>query len=414
MESRTNILLLGSNLRRAEQVRSKLASSCNVRSEDFHAVLSAHRLGAPLAIVDLAEDVDAAIAAMEELARSGGPVKVIAMAATKDPELILRAMRAGAREFVVLDGSDELVTVVEKLRRQIEAAAGSGHIVTVFPAKGGAGATFLATNLAGLVAESGKRVVLVDLDLQLGDVLVTLDMTSQYAISDVLQNMQRLDRELLSGSLAKHPSGIHVLSQSDRLEEADRVTAAKIGAILTFLARHYDYVVVDGVRGFDEMSIAALDVSHQVLLVLAQTVPALRNAQRCLEVFRRLRYGDDKVKVVVNRYQKNDSIDLDSVRESLGTSVTGLVSNEYKTVMAAINRGRLLHETASRSKVAQDLRQVAGAIGAVGLQKKGGSFFGKLFGKKEAAPKNVIPLPKQQNREEGVRSEQPKRAPETI
>ena len=102
--------------------------------------------------------------------------------------------------------------------------------------------------------------------------------------------MSRLDRELLATSVTKHRSGINVLAQSSKVEEAEQIKAQDVAALLEFLRRNYDFVIVDGVRGFDELSLAALDGSQHVFLVLTQDVPAVRNGQRCLELFGRLQY----------------------------------------------------------------------------------------------------------------------------
>jgi pilus assembly protein CpaE len=377
------VLLVGADAKREAAVRSRLAK-LTVRAEAFAGALAAaHRLGPRVAIVDLAGGLEPAIKTVEQLARGASQLHIVALADRKDSEVILRAMRAGAREFVLLEEGEELQRIIGELIQRADSGSNSGMIISAFPVKGGAGATFVATNLAAMLTESSKRVVLVDLDLQLGDVLVSLDRGAEYAISDVLKNMHRLDRELLESTLPRHSSGVQVLSQSDRLEDSDRITPEQITSLLTFLARHYDYVVLDGLRGFDERSIAALDASHRVLMVMAQNVPALKNAQRCLEVFRRLGYGDDKIKAIVNRYLKADPIDLESMVDSLGVSITGVLSNDYATAMAAINKGALLRDTAPRSRLTQDLQRLAVAVGGAGMQKKGSGFFRNLFGQKK-------------------------------
>ncbi len=195
-------------------------------------------------------------------------------------------------------------------------------MITIFGAKGGVGATAIATNLAGAMQRRSLRVCLVDLDLYLGDVLAFMDIPGNYSITDVLANMSRLDRELLATSVTKHRSGVSVLAQSSKVEEAEQIKGPDVTALLEFLRRNYDFVIVDGVRGFDELSLAALDGSQHVFMTLTQDVPAVRNGQRCLELFGRLQYDQNRIKLLLNRYPKASKITIEVVGETLGQPLT--------------------------------------------------------------------------------------------
>ena len=136
-----------------------------------------------------------------------------------------------------------------------------------------------------------------------------LDIAGSYSISDVLSNMSRLDRDLLATSVTKHRSGISVLAQSEqggggRADQGRRTCPA----LLEFLRRNYDFVIVDGVRGFDELSLAALDGSQHVFMVLTQDVPAVRNGAALPGAVRPPQYDQRKVKLLLNRYQKASKI----------------------------------------------------------------------------------------------------------
>ena len=215
-----------------------------------------------------------------------------------------------------------------------------------------------ACNLAHALQKAGERVCLVDFDLHLGDALSFLDLPGTYSITDVLANIARLDRELLDASIARHASGVRVLAQSGKVEEADHVRPLEVSQLLAFLRRHYDQVLVDGVRGFDEMSLAALDASQKILVVLTQDVPAVRNAKRCLDLFRRLGYNENKVQLVVNRYQKNPDITTRVVEEMTGMRVSRTLSNDFAAAITAINRGVPLQSVAPRSRLTKDIEQL--------------------------------------------------------
>jgi pilus assembly protein CpaE len=228
-------------------------------------------------------------------------------------------------------------------------------------------------------------VCLVDLNLHLGDVLSYMDVPGTYSITDLCANMSRLDDDLLRTSMIHHDSGVDVLAQSGKMEEAEQITAADVAALLSFLRRHYDRVVVDGVRAFDDISLAALDASQHVLMVLTQDVPAVRNGLRCLETFKRLNYDESKVRLVLNRHQKGSRITMDVVRDTLHMPVAHTISNDFASVIDAINRGLLLKDAAPRARLTHDIQGLLPLLAGPGQQPVRRSFFGGLFGGKKAA-----------------------------
>lgn len=392
MNERPIVVLLGASAQRQAMAAPLLDDIATVRTAAT--VLAAATLGPRIVIVDLAApDLESALRTLEDVRATMPGVQLVALGASKDPDLILRAMRAGAREFAVLGQDNELADVIASLITRAAEERPGGKIVSMFPAKGGMGATTLATNLAAALraGPSGRkerrRVLVVDFDRQLGDVLVFLDMTSSYSIPEVIKNLHRLDRELLLSSLACHSPGLYVLAHSHSLEDADAVTAAQVPALLQMLARHFDYVLCDGFRGFDELSVAVLDASHQIELLMSQDVPSLKNAKYCLEVFDRLGYEESKVNLVVNRYHKGGAIDLSAIAENLGRAARCTLANDYRAAIGAVNRGVLLSEAAPRSKLTEDIAQLATRLSG-GAPGPLGGFFQTLFGRGERPRKD--------------------------
>jgi pilus assembly protein CpaE len=334
-------------------------------------------LGAEVALVAAAAGTDPATTFARVAALAEAGARVVVVGASKDPDLILGALRAGAREFVVGTDTVELRRVVAALARAVAGAA-RGDLIAVFNARGGVGATTLAVNLAGSLARRDERVCLLDVDLHLGDVLPFLDLPGGYSLTDVIANMSRLDRELLDASVTRHRSGLRVVAQSGRLEDAERMPAGGLRPVLDFLASHYDHLVVDGLRGFDELSLSVLDASQQIIMVLTQDVPAVRSARRCLQLFRQLGYPDAKVKLVVNRHQRGSDITSEVIAETVGLPVTHTLSNDFGSAIAAINRGVMLQELAPRSPLTRDLDELPAAL--TGQRGSGSrrSFFGLL------------------------------------
>ncbi len=311
------------------------------------------------AVISLGEDEEASFRLVRTLDAAG--LRVVVIGPKKDADLILRAMREGAKEFV-LAGDDEALKRVLRDHARPPRASGLGTIYAVFPAKGGVGATTVATNLAGALQARGTRTCLVDLNLNMGDVLAFLDLAGGYSIADVIGNMGRLDRELLDATLLRHESGVHVLAQSHRIEESDRVDAEGIAQALQFLRQHYGAVVLDGLRSFDDVSVAAVDASDQIVLLVSQEVPAVRDAKRCVGLFKRLG-SEGKLKLVVNRYQKVNEINLGVISETVGLPVAGTIANDYPAVIRSVNKGVLLRDDASRSVVARDIDELVKTVG---------------------------------------------------
>jgi pilus assembly protein CpaE len=389
MHDRPTVVLL-----EASQERQALAASALARtaalSKDLGVLAPPASHKSPVVLVDLAGDLERALKRLEEVRSSVPKAQIVALAERKEPDVILRAMRAGACEFAILDEGPELVRILQGLLTRATAEEPGGTIVSVFPAKGGVGATTLATNLAGALCGADKRVLLVDLDRHLGDVMVALDVTPGCCIADIVTNLRRLDRELLLASLAQHPSGAYVVAQADPLVGGEAVSTSHVGAVLRFLAKHFDYVVCDGMHGFEELSVAVLDASHRVELVLTQDVVALNNAKRCLEIFHRLHYEETKLSLVVNRFHKRNAIDLVSISENLGLSVHSALAEDHSAALTALNRGVLLKEAAPRSQLTVDIDQLAAIIAGTPQAKRRGGF-GALFGRADPPKARSIP-----------------------
>jgi pilus assembly protein CpaE len=384
--SRPTVLLLGMDDAEQADLRLALKDVANVVRSKTPAeqIADEYRSINPgAAIVSVKSDTPQRFGLIHNIAAAGGVVIVVSE--SKDPELILRSMRSGAREFVLESDHEELRLAVRTHAKVTFGTGELGQVITVFGAKGGVGATAIATNLAGAMQRRSLRVCLVDLDLYLGDVLAFLDIPGSYSITDVLANMSRLDRELLATSVTKHRSGVSVLAQSSKVEEAEQIKGPDVTALLEFLRRNYDFVIVDGVRGFDELSLAALDGSQHVFMTLTQDVPAVRNGQRCLELFGRLQYDQNRIKLLLNRYTKASKITIEVVGETLGQALTHTISNDFLLLIDAINRGVLLTEVAPRARITQDIEGlIPHLLPEKAPRMRRQSLLGTLFGKKVA------------------------------
>ena len=292
-----------------------------------------------------------------------GLCAVVIVSRQRDPDNILVAMRSGAKDFAYLDedGGDVRRALVELVRAVSTPPSGQrGKVITVFSAKGGSGATTIALNLAGALAKQSidatpLKVALVDLNLEMGDVLVFLDMTARYSFQELLGNMHRLDAELLYSSMARHSSGVYVMSQTDYLEEGRDLSAADAGVVLAFLRHHFDFVVIDGLRDFGEIALTALDKADHIILALTQDIPSLKNANRCLRLFARLGYDGNRLGLALNRFRGSAQLTPDAIADALGRKVNWTIANDFPSVIRAVNEGKLLIDVASSSRTAKDV-----------------------------------------------------------
>jgi len=236
----------------------------------------------------------------------------------------------------------------------------NGKIITAFSPKGGVGTSTVATNLAvSLHQNTGKPVVLVDLDLEAGDADMFLNLRTKYTISDVTSNIARLDRAFLEGVLAKHSSGIYLLSEPDRVEDAESITASQVREVLDLLKSMFAYIVVDTNMGYGDINLSAFDASDMILLVGVLSLPSIRNMQKALDVFDRLGYGQDKVKLVINRYLRKSEITIDDAHRALNYQVFLNLPNDFNDVMSSINRGLPLNLLAPHSEISRSFRDLA-------------------------------------------------------
>jgi pilus assembly protein CpaE len=315
-------------------------------------------------IVDLDPDPELALDVVETLCGQDNSVTVMVYSARGDSELLVRCMRAGVREFLtepVLASTvgEALVRASvrrDEVRRHKKA---TGKLLVFVGAKGGSGATTVASNFAvALAKQAGGKVALLDLDLQLGDAALTLGVATKFTALDALENMHRLDSDFLSVLLAKHPSGLAVLGAPDTIPA---MQPAKNGMEKLFrVAREdFEYVVVDAGSHSIEMYEALFEAASTVYLVAQVAVADLRNSNRFIA-----RYfsgpGSEKLEVVLNRYIPKDiEIDEAAITKALTRPAKWKIPNDYVAARRAQNSGVPL--VSEKSQIAYAFAEMARA-----------------------------------------------------
>jgi len=372
----------------AEQ-RVKLLAGGNDTEQLYEEIV---RLKPAAAIIALGPNAETAVRFIEKLNAECPETALISAAQDASPDLILRSLRAGAREFLRIPiSAEELRTVLDRVTEfttsKVDAPKKKGRMVAVFSSKGGCGTSFIATNLA---AATATKTVLVDLNLQAGDLPLFLGLDAKYSISDMVEKRQRLDEELINSLVTPHSTNLSLLAAPREADSADEIEPQHIFEVLQKLREHYDYVVLDPQHTFDSITLAALDQSDEIVLVLTLDIPAIRSTQRALEIFDRLGYPRKKVRIVVNRWSKQIDLDLRQVEKFLGEPVVGFVPSDYQQAVGSINLGTPLVQAEPTSKISLEIRRVAQQL-SLGLapideSKQKRPFWAGLLKKQSAQP----------------------------
>lgn len=321
-----------------------------------------------IVIVDISKKTELALDVISRISANHKSCKIIATSTDYSTESIIKAMRAGAREFLSKPIiKEDLFAAFDKLKEQIVGVHSENkkcRVITTFSNKGGIGKTAIAANLALELANiTREKVALVDLNLLLGDVTTFLDINPPFDISYVIQNLSKIDEAFLLSTLERYKdTSLYVLADPPYLEQAKDVSAEQIGVLFEALKQTFSYIVVDTSSNFDGKTLAALDLADLILLITVVNLPAIRNCQRCLDLFEKLGYDKGKTKVVINRFMENDEIKVEDVEDVLKQKVYWKIPNNYFTIMSAINKGIPVGMINSESNVAQSYRELAASL----------------------------------------------------
>ena len=367
MQSLT-FITMGRDAEALKEIRGALTSNERCRPlADCHdpdqLVADVLRLRPSAAIIMFgADNQDKEFSLIKQLASACPETAIISAARNASPALILGCMRSGAREFLQLPIlSDEFQTILNRVEefRAAGASKKSGRTVAVFSAKGGAGASFFATNLAAAMSVS---TVLTDLNLQAGDAASFLGLDPKYSLVDFVNNRSRLDDSLIASLITPHSAHLSLVAAPLEAHEAEDIKPEYITEILHLLGQRFQCVVMDLPHTFDPVTVAALDLADDILVVMTLDIPGIRNTRRALKVFERLGYPRGKIRVVVNRWSKNIDVELKKVEVHLDEQLIGFVPNDYTKVMNSINLGQPLVQSDPASKVTLEIKRIAALV----------------------------------------------------
>lgn len=323
--------------------------------------------GKSLLIVDLSTNKIKNLDFILQVTKACKNCKVLALSDNPSVELIIEVMRAGAKEFVPVPIiKNEFFEAIKKLVTEMNEPVKKNKckIISVFSNKGGIGKTSLATNLALELAKITKEnIALIDLNFQMGDITTFLDLKPSFNISYMLENLDKINETFLLSTLERYKStSLYVLADPPYFKQADNIQPRQITRLFDTLKETFSYIIVDAEASFDGKNIAALDNSDLIMLVTVANLPALRNTQRCLELFEKLGYDKEKIKIVVNRYMENDEIKEVDIEKVLSKDIYWKIPNNYFAIMSAINKGIPVSDVNDTTNVSQSYKKLAQQI----------------------------------------------------
>jgi pilus assembly protein CpaE len=355
------------------RVREALAAEAQLPAQSVSfgdALLAIERSQPDVIIVGYSRGVEASIALAEDVRRNHPDITLVALADHPDSSAILKAMRAGFKEFIVLPADQAL------LRSRVHEAAfrqgpdeDNGAVISFIGAKGGVGTTTLAVHVAAELAGI-PRVLLIDLDFSMGDVAPMLDLTSRDSIVDLVARADRLDERMLTSAAVVHRTKVNVITTPDDLDSVGSVKEEDLYTIVGLAAKAYQWVILDCGSYQDTAVNLGLSVSDQIVLVTTPDVTAVRDAYRRLRALAVYGIEKDCVKLVVNRWHKAAYVSRQDIEQNLGIPVSATISDDPRHVEQAVNEGRTIREVNKRCDAYRDIANLV-AVLAEGPQEPG-------------------------------------------
>jgi pilus assembly protein CpaE len=322
-----------------------------------------------VAIIVLDHEPGAAVELVASLTRSLPGTAILPASRSNDSTLILRAIRAGAREFLPLPFEPaELLEIIARLLRDrvvTPAATGRGpQIISVTGAAGGVGATSVAVNLAAtLAASNNQETIVLDFDLVFGAVDAALDIVPDNTLYTVLQSFERLDQTLLKRSMTRHASGLYVLPRPTEIEDAAKIDPDTLHRLLGLLKATFSTLVIDTSKGLESSDFAAFEMSDVILVIVQLDLICLRNSARLIRLLQHCDGLAERVKLVINRAGSIDSeISLKKAEETLKMPISWQIPNATKVFQAARIQGIPIADVAKGSRPHQVFLEMARAL----------------------------------------------------
>ena len=313
-----------------------------------------------LAIFAMTSDKTASFKMIKRLADFG--INVLVLSEDYTTANIIQTLRYGAKDFVSKPIiKNEFIQSVKKCLAEEVRTMKKSQIISVYSNKGGVGKTVVATNLAVELARlTREKVLLIDLNLPIGDVTTFLDVKPSVNICEIAN--ERAVENVKGACRQYKNSSLYVLAEPPYMEQSKMLTASQVVKLFDAVRDLFAYIVIDMGTNIDKANITILEESDVILLVTVVNLPLIRNCQRCLALFANYNIPADKTKILINRYLDNDEITTEDVEKALNKKVYWKIPNNYYTIMSSINKGIPVSDVNENSNITESFSQLASTL----------------------------------------------------
>lgn len=305
-----------------------------------------------IVLLALSNDIEQSKSMIQKL--SSQNINVIVLSANYTTNLVIQTLRAGAKDFLSKPLiKKDFIASINKYNNEDKKIINNSNIISIFSNKGGIGKTAIATNLAVEFArQTREKVVLVDLNLPLGDITTFINIKPSISITSAVENATHNGAEAVLNACKQYKdTSLYVLAEPIYMEESHTMTPTHIYKLFEYLRESFTYILVDVGTNIDKMNLKILELSDLILLVSIVNLPLIRNCQRCLDLFNNLGYDENKTKIVINRYLENDEIKTEDVEKVLNQKIYWKIPNNYFAIMSSINKAMPVCELNENSNV---------------------------------------------------------------
>ena len=350
-----------------EEIKNAISSV-----EGFHVCDKALRVQNPgtydLLVMEIGDEPQKDIQFANTLKTSGIARDIFFTSSNTNPDILIEALRLGAKEFFIQPlKKEEVKKALLKIKGQKEGKKGEGDsvkkgkIINVFGSKGGVGTTTVAVNLAIslLELEGSPSVAIVDLKPVFGEVPVNLNIEPAFSWLEITKNISRLDPTYLMSILYRHSSGIYVLPSPTELTDL-AISPQPLATLLKFMQTMFDFIVIDSGQSLDQISQAITTISDKIFLVCVLNLPCIINLKKLLDTLKKLGCPDDEhIGIIANRFHRNSDISLKESEESLKKKISWSIPNAYKISMSATNQGKPVCTIAQGTEIGKKFKELA-------------------------------------------------------
>ena len=364
-----------------ESFKQKNVSLVTLRSNLLNATQRIANEVPDVVILDINDDQHHEFDLAERFKTQYKNMAFMMMVKDSSTELLLKAMRSGISEVITNPPSEvQLMQALDCHHAKIHSnASHDSKVISFISCKGGSGATFIATNLAYILAVLlNKNVLLIDVNQYFGDAsMYVSEQKPAMTLADVCNQINRLDYAFLETSLITVTANFKILAATDNPASASDVLPEHLEKIIRIARNYYDYIVLDVGKQLDTLTVKALDISDNIYPVLQLVLPYIRDAKYLLDVFKALGYSNAKIHPIVNRYDKSSKLKLTDLSAAINVNTLVTLPNDYEPVSDSVNQGISVYQLYKSRPITKALIGLAESITKTRVEERG--LMAKLF-----------------------------------